>query len=87
MQPIRNFILCTPYPASEVSEGGIIVPDSVKKDSNKMYVVAVGNGTKERKMQFKAGQTVYRVKDWGEPVDIQGERHYLMDQAAVLATE
>lgn len=87
MQPIRNFILCKPHQANEVSEGGIIVPDSVKKDSNRLLVIAVGNGTKDRKMQFKAGQTVFRVKDWGEPIDIQGERHYLMDQAAVLATE
>lgn len=87
MQPIRNFILCKPFPASEVSEGGIIVPDSVKKDSNRLLVVATGNGTKDRKMQFTAGQTVYRVKSWGEPIDINGERHYLMDQAAVLATE
>jgi len=70
-----------------MSDGGIIVPDSVKKDSNRLLVVATGKGTKDRKMQFTAGQTVYRVKDWGEPIDIEGERHYLMDQAAVLATE
>lgn len=87
MQPIRNYVLCKPYPADEISEGGIFVPESARKDSNKMYVVAVGNGTKDRKMQFVAGQTVYRVKDWGEPIDIEGERHYLMDQGAVLATD
>jgi chaperonin GroES len=87
MQPIRNFILCKPFPPDEISDGGIIVPDSVKKDSNRLLVVATGRGTKDRKMQFTAGQTVYRVKDWGEPIDIEGERHYLMDQAAVLATE
>ena len=87
MQPIRNFLLCKPFPADEMSDGGIIVPDSVKKDSNRLLVIATGRGTKDRKMQFTAGQTVYRVKDWGEPIDIEGERHYLMDQAAVLATE
>jgi len=52
-----------------------------------LLVVAAGRGTRDRKMQFVAGQVVYRVKAWGEPIDIEGERHYLMDQAAVLATE
>ena len=87
MQPIRNNILVKPYPSDNESEGGIIVPDSIKKDSNKMYVVAVGKGTKDRKMQFKPGQTVYRVNSWGEPVDIHGERHYIMDQNAIIAKE
>ena len=87
MQPIRNFLLCKPFPADDSSEVGIIVPDSVKKDSDRLLVVAAGRGTRDRKMQFVAGQVVYRVKAWGEPIDIEGERHYLMDQAAVLATE
>ena len=52
-----------------------------------MYVVAVGTGTPNKPMRLKAGQTVYRVKDWGTPVDIKGERHYIMDQAAIIATE
>jgi co-chaperonin GroES (HSP10) len=38
-------------------------------------------------MQFKPGQVVYRVKDWGTPVEIEGENHYLMDDSAILATE
>lgn len=87
MQPIRNNILVKPFPPDSLSEGGIIVPESARKESNKMLVIAAGNGTKDRKMQFVAGQTVYRVKDWGEPIDIHGERHYIMDQNAIIAKE
>jgi co-chaperonin GroES (HSP10) len=52
-----------------------------------MFVIAAGRGTKERKMIFNPGDIVYRVKDWGTPVDIDGERHYIMDQNGIIAKE
>ncbi len=87
MQPVRNIILTKPFPPDEVSEGGIFVPESARQENNKMRVIAVGNGTKERKMIFNPGDVVYRVKDWGTPVDIDGERYYLMDQNGIIAKE
>lgn len=87
MQPVRNNILTKPFPPDEISEGGIFVPESARQENNKMRVIAVGNGTKERKMIFNPGDVVYRVKDWGTPVDIDGERYYLMDQNGIIAKE
>lgn len=87
MKPVRNIILTKPFPPDEVSEGGIFVPESARQENNKMRVIAVGNGTKERKMIFSPGDVVYRVKDWGTPVDIEGERYYLMDQNGIIAKE
>ena len=87
MQPVRNIILTKPFPPDEISEGGIFVPESARQESNKMRVIAVGNGTKERKMIFNPGDIVYRVKDWGTPIDIDGERHYIMDQNGIIAKE
>ena len=87
MQPIRSNVLAKPYPPDQISDGGIFVPESARSESNKMLIIAVGNGTKERPMKFKKGKTIYRVKDWGTPVDIEGERHYLMDQDSILAVE
>ena len=87
MQPVRNIILTKPFPPDEISEGGIFVPESARQENNKMRVIAVGNGTKERKMIFNPGDVVYRVKDWGTPVDIDGERYYLMDQNGIIAKE
>lgn len=87
MQPVRNIVLTKPFPPDEISEGGIFVPESARQESNKMRVIAVGNGTKERKMIFNPGDIVYRVKDWGAPVDIDGERYYLMDQNGIIAKE
>jgi len=87
MIPVRNNVLCKPYPADEISEGGILVPESARKENNKMYIIAVGTGTPNKPMKLKPGQTAFRVKDWGTPVDVNGERHYIMDQAAIIATE
>lgn len=87
MQPIRNNVLVKLFPPDEISEGGILVPLSARHENNKALVIAVGNGTANKKMTLKPGQIVYRVKDWGTPVDIEGERHYIMDQAAIIATE
>ena len=87
MQPVRNQILIKPFPPHEVSEGGIFVPESARKENNKVTIIAVGRGTKEKAMRLKPGQVAYRIKDWGTPVDIKGERHYLLEDAAILATE
>ena len=87
MQPIRNYILVKPFPPHEISEGGIFVPESARKESNKVNVIAVGRGTKERPMRLKAGQVAYRIKEWGTPIDLEGERHYILEDAAILATE
>ena len=87
MIPIRQQIVVKPFPSSGLTEGGLIVPDSVQKDSNKVTVVSVGNGTKGKPMRLKPGNVGFRVKDWGEEIIINGEKHYLMEQDAILALE
>lgn len=85
MKPIRNNVLVKPYPSENFSEGGIILPDSVKKISNKVKIISTGNGTIGKPMKLKPGDDGFRVKDWGMEVMIDGELHFLMDQDAILA--
>lgn len=85
IRPILHQVLLKPYPSDEMSEGGIIVPDSCKKVSDKMKVVAVGSGTKSSPMKIKVGDTIFRVTNWGKEVEINGEMHYLMSQHDILA--
>lgn len=85
MEPIRNQVLVKPFPSDEISEGGIIVPESVRKPSNKVHIIKTGNGTKEKPMRLKEGDAAFRVKDWGIEVNINGELHFLMDQDAIIA--
>lgn len=85
IQPIKNQILVRPLESDAISEGGIIVPDSCKKDSNKVEIVAVGNGTKKNPMYRKVGEIGYRVKDHGTEILVGGVKHFLLDQSWIIA--
>ena len=81
MKAYGKNVIVKPFPASEYSEGGLIVPDSVKKPSNKVSIVSVGH----KVTKVKEGQTGFRVKFWGDPVEIDGELHFIMNEAAIIA--
>ena len=83
MKPILGQVLLKPFPSDEKSEGGIFVPESFRKVSNKMKVAQVGNGV----TKVKKGETVYRVKDWGQEIMVDGEKHFLMHETAILAKQ
>lgn len=85
IKPIRNNVLVKPFPSDEMSEGGIIVSEAHRPISNKMMVVEVGNGTKKTPMQFKKGETVFRVKDCGTPIEEKGELFFLVEQSWLIA--
>lgn len=87
MQPIRGNVLIKPFRTAETSKGGIFIPEMAMRIMNKGEVVAVGNGTKDMPMKLKQGDVVYRVRDWGQEVLVDGELHYIMDQKAVIAIE
>jgi len=85
MQPIRQNILVRPLASDNVSEGGIIVPDSCKKDSNKVEIVAIGNGSKKKPMLRKVGEVGFRVKDCGVEILIDDVKHFIIDQSWIIA--
>lgn len=87
VKPIRNQVLVRAFKEDEVSAMGIIVPDSYRKDGCKVEIIEVGSGTKRRPMKLKKGEIGFRVKDWGVPVEDNGELFYLMEDVAILATE
>lgn len=86
IKPIRNQVLVKLFPGDDKSTGGIVVAESFRAESNKGEVIAVGKGTKDRPMQFTPGDIVFRVQGHGEPLDIAGDRYYMMDQNTILAT-
>ena len=87
IQPILQNVLVKPFPPNETTAGGLFVPDSVKKPSNKVTVVAVGNGSKKRPMKLKVGDIGYRVKEWGNPIELDGELYFMMEQEAIIALQ
>lgn len=83
--PIRDLVLAKPFPSDERSSGGIIVSEAHREMSNKMRVIAVGNGTAKEKMQFKKDDVVFRVQNHGDEIIIDGEKHFLIKQSHLIA--
>lgn len=87
MIPIRNQVLVKPFPPDKTTAGGLFVPESAQKVSNKVRIISCGNGTRDKPMKLKAGDIGYRVFEWGQEIMIDGELHFLMDCDAILAKE
>lgn len=87
IQPIRNTVLIKPLPSEQISQGGIVVPESFYVRNQKAEVVAVGGGTKQRPMIYKKGDVVYNIKDCGDEIIMDGERHFLIQDAYILMYE
>lgn len=83
--PIRDIVLCKPFPSDEISEGGIIVSDAHKAVSQKMEVIAVGKGLKNKPMNLKPGDTAFRVKDNGTEVWENGQQYFLLKSDWLIA--
>ena len=81
MNPINRKILFKPFPSKEKTEGGLYVPESVREVNNKGTIVEIGN----RVTKVKKGDIGWRVQGWGEEVIINGEKHYIMEESAILA--
>lgn len=84
IKPIRDNILVKPCVSDNISSGGIYVPNSFKEISNKVEVIAVGNGIKGRKMEFKKGDIVSKIKGCGTEVLVNGELHLLIKDNWIL---
>lgn len=72
---------------AEVSEAGLMIPETARKHLDRGTIVSVGRGTAKKPMKLKEGMIGYRVHDWGEKIIINEETYFLMDGAAILAVE
>jgi chaperonin GroES len=87
IKPIRNNVLFKAFKEDAMSYGGIIVPESVRKDGCKVEIIAVGDGTPKRPMRLKPGSIAYRIQNAGQELEFEGNKYYLIDENAILATE
>lgn len=87
MKPIGQNILVKPLPADDMTEGGIIVPDIVKKRGTKAKVIAVGNGDKRNPMLVPVGVNCWHVLNAGTEIEENGELFVLMHQQNILGFE
>lgn len=82
--PIHDKLIIKPVEADRVSEGGIIIPDSVQQRPNKATVVAAGEGLLDRPMKLKVGDIVFHVKQAGTKIEYEKEEYWIISDRDVL---
>lgn len=87
IQPIRNNVVVKPFLGDEKTIGGIIVPENIRGESDKVMIVSVGKGTKNKPMKLKANTIGFRVQAWGTPIEENGELFYIMEDNAIIALQ
>ena len=85
IKPLADRVLVKPAPVQEKTVSGIIIPDSAKEKPLQGEVVAVGNGTKDEKMEIAVGDHVLYGKYSGTEVELEGVKYLIMRQSDVLA--
>lgn len=85
IKPLADRVLIQPMEAEETTASGIIIPDTAKEKPQKGTVVAVGPGTKDEKMDLKAGDSVLYGKYSGTEIEIDNNDYLIMRQSDILA--
>lgn len=86
IQPLHEKIIVKSFPPETISEGGIIVPDTVQERPNKARVIAVGTGLDTRPMALKEGDIVFHIKNAGVLVQYDKQDYYVLRDLDVLCT-
>lgn len=89
--PLGDRVLVQPMKADQKSPGGIIIPDSAKKEKPEQgKVVAVGEGKRNEKgevlpLRVKVGDIVMFSKYGFDEVEIDDIEHYILSEGSILA--
>lgn len=92
-QPLGNRVLIKREEAAETTTGGLYIPETAKKSSDRGVIVAVGPGGIELAtglrvpVSLKVGQTVLFNRAGGIDVVVAGEKLVLMNEPEIFAVE
>ncbi|OFX44640.1 MAG: co-chaperone GroES [Bacteroidetes bacterium GWA2_30_7] len=85
IKPLGDRVLIEPSKQEEKTAGGIIIPDTAKEKPQRGIVIAVGNGTKDEKIEVKVGDTVLYGKYAGTELKLESKEYMIMRQSDILA--
>jgi len=91
IQPISDHILIEPNEEEEITESGILLPETVNKERPEQgKIIAVGPGKKNAKgelvpMEIKVGQTVLFSKYGPNEIKIDGKEYLIAKEENILA--
>lgn len=93
LEPQGARILVKPIEEDDVSDGGIVLPDSVREKPQRGVVAAVGPGDyaegsqTRRRIPLKPDEVVLYAKYSGSEVKVNGEEMLILREEDVLAVE
>jgi chaperonin GroES len=90
LEPMNDKVVVEREESSDVTAGGIVLPDSAKDKANRGVIVAIGpgkvldNGTRGA-MQVKVGDRVLFTSYAPETIEIDDQELLLMSESDILA--
>ncbi len=89
IRPLDDKVIIKRVEASDVTKGGIVLPDSAKEKPKRGVVKAVGTGRllddgTRGAMQVKKNQEVVFTSYAGTEIKVDGDEYLIMDESDIL---
>lgn len=93
IRPLQDRVLVARVTESEMSRGGIVIPENAAEKAQQGTVIAVGRGRREAlsctcervPLDLQVGETVLFGKYAGQDVKVDGQAFLIMREDEVLA--
>ena len=86
IRPLADREVVKPLPKEETTKSGIILPETVSKESRQEgEVMAIGQGEKVSKLNLKVGQKVVFSEYGGSEIKIDGQEYKILNHDDLLA--
>ena len=90
--PLEDHIIVEPLEEDNITEAGIVLPDTAKEKPQKGKVLAVGKGKildngQRAPMDVKVGDVVYFTKYSPDEIEIKGQKYLVIRHSSILAKE
>ncbi len=86
LRPLGDRVIVKPLPKEETTKSGIILPDTVNKESRQEgKLVAIGSGEKITKLLLSTGQKVVFSEYGGSEIKIEDQEYKILNHDDLLA--
>lgn len=86
LKPLGDRVIVKPLPKEETTKAGIILPDTVNKESRmEGQIVAIGQGEKLAKLNLSTGQKVVFSEYGGSEIKVDNEDYKILNHDDLLA--
>lgn len=86
LKPLGDRVVVKPLPKEETTKSGIILPETVNKESRQEgEIFALGNGEKLKKLNLKVGQKVVFSEFGGSDIKIDNDDYKILNHDDLLA--